>query len=59
VHEDTNLRDQAATYDVPILGNPLSFQQAHAAMTKLGLNWVENSRGEAEATVLKAIRRMD
>jgi phosphomannomutase len=33
VHEDTDLRDRASTYDQPILGNPISFAEAHARVT--------------------------
>jgi multidrug efflux pump subunit AcrA (membrane-fusion protein) len=33
VHEDTDLRDRARTYDQPILENPVSFAAAHAAVT--------------------------
>ena len=29
VHEETNLRNRAETYDIPILGNPSSFREAH------------------------------
>ncbi|MCC6235421.1 MAG: mannose-6-phosphate isomerase, class I [Verrucomicrobiales bacterium] len=32
VHESTDLRNKAHTYDVPILGNPLPFRAAHQAM---------------------------
>ncbi len=33
VHEDTDLRDRAANYDQPILGNRIAFGAAHAAVT--------------------------
>jgi len=33
VHEDTDLRDRQATYEAPILGNPVSFAEAHALVT--------------------------
>jgi hypothetical protein len=35
VHEDTDLRNRAETYDVPILGNLLSFRVAHEAMSAM------------------------
>ena len=35
VHEDTDLGDRAAAYDVAIAGNPLSFREAHALMGRV------------------------
>jgi len=56
VHEETNLREKVATYSVPILGNPLSFQQAHEEMGTLGVDVLEKSRREAEEIVLASMR---
>lgn len=36
VNEDTDLRNRSAFYDQPVLGNPLSFADAHARMSSLG-----------------------
>jgi hypothetical protein len=45
VHEHTNLRDTAATYDVPILGNPVSFREAHEDMGRITVEELEQARG--------------
>lgn len=52
VHEDTDLKDKAANYARAILGNPLSFQQAHVEMSALGVNTLKQKRSAAEAAVL-------
>jgi hypothetical protein len=44
VHEHTNLRDTAATYDVPILGNPVSFKDAHEDMGRITVEALEQAR---------------
>jgi hypothetical protein len=44
VHEHTNLRDTAATYDVPICGNPVSFKEAHEDMGRITLAALEHAR---------------
>jgi hypothetical protein len=44
VHEHTNLRDTAATYDVPVYGNPVSFSDAHADMGRLTVEELEQAR---------------
>jgi hypothetical protein len=44
VHEHTNLRDTAATYDVPIFGNPVSFKAAHEDMGKITVEELERIR---------------
>jgi len=44
VHEHTNLRDTAATYDVPVCGNPVSFRDAHADMGRLTVEELEQAR---------------
>jgi hypothetical protein len=45
VHEHTNLRDTAATYDVPICGNPVSFKDAHEDMGRITVEELEQARG--------------
>jgi hypothetical protein len=45
VHEHTNLRDMATTYDVPICGNPVSFQEAHEDMGRITIEALEHARG--------------
>jgi hypothetical protein len=45
VHEHTNLRDTAATYDVPIFGNPVSFKVAHEDMGRITIEALEHARG--------------
>jgi hypothetical protein len=45
VHEHTNLRDTAATYDVPIFGNPVSFKEAHEDMGRITIEALEHARG--------------
>lgn len=52
VREDTDLKDKAKNYATAILGNPLSFQQAHAEMGALGIEVLKQKRSEAEAAVL-------
>ena len=44
VHEHTNLRDTAATYDVPICGNPVSFKDAHEDMGRITVEELEQAR---------------
>ena len=52
VQEETDLKDKAKNYARAILGNPLSFQQAHAEMGALGIDALKQKRSEAEAAVL-------
>jgi phosphomannomutase len=52
VLEATDLKDKAKNYAVTILGNPMSFQQAHAEMGALGVETLRQKRSEAEAAVL-------
>ncbi len=47
VHEDTDLRDKPTTYDVPILGNPISFKEAHRQMCEIEPAELENRRKSA------------
>ena len=56
VNEETDLKNKAATYSVPILNNPLSFQQAHAEMGALGTEALSQRRHEAEGIVIAALR---
>lgn len=56
VQEETDLKNKATTYAVPILGNPFSFQQVHEEMGTLGVDALEKSRREAEEIVLASIR---
>jgi phosphomannomutase len=57
VREDTDLKDKARTYDVPILGNPLSFRDAHREMSRVSVDWLQAQRQAAEAEVLAMLRR--
>ncbi|MDQ2643941.1 MAG: mannose-6-phosphate isomerase, class I [Myxococcota bacterium] len=52
VHEDTDLRDKAANYDVPILGNALSFREAHERMSSGEAEQLFERRQKAVAGVL-------
>jgi hypothetical protein len=52
VGEETPLQDKAATYDVPILGNPMSFREAHAQMGKVSVEDLDAARRRAEQEVL-------
>lgn len=49
VHEDTDLRDRRATYDVPILGNSLSFREAHELAAQVDPADAEQRRRKARA----------
>jgi len=44
VHEHTNLRDTATTYDVPIFVNPVSFKDAHEDMSRITVEELERVR---------------
>ena len=52
VHEDTDLRDRENCYDQPILGNPLSFREAHEAMGRIGVEQLAELRQAATDEVL-------
>lgn len=58
VLEATDLRDRAATYDRPILGNPLSFRDAHEAMAREEPEALAARREAAEEEVLGRLREM-
>ena len=51
VHEDTDLRDKPATYNVPILGNPVSFREAHALMSAIDPTALEEKRERASREI--------
>jgi phosphomannomutase len=51
VHEDTDLRDKRTSYDLPILGNPISFRDAHSQMSGIDPIELENRRSAAIARV--------
>jgi hypothetical protein len=53
VKEETDLKNKAANYSKPILGNALSFQQAHVEMGTLEPEALESRRSAAESAVLK------
>lgn len=57
VHEDTPLRDRASTYDVPILGNPMSFAEAHERASASDPDETEARREAARADVDRAAGR--
>ena len=52
VCESTDLRDRAATYDAPILGNPRSFAELHAEVLAADPAAVEEQRQRAQNSVL-------
>jgi phosphomannomutase len=58
VHEDTDLDDRAATYEVPILGNTLSLADAHHAAVEMDAEQLEARRLEAAASVLDKLSRV-
>jgi hypothetical protein len=49
VHEDTDLRDRKQNYDQPILGNAVSFAEAHASMSALSVAELQKRRERAIA----------
>lgn len=53
VREDTNLRDLARHYERPILGNVVSFRDAHRDVLELSAEEVEERRRRAEEAVLR------
>jgi hypothetical protein len=56
VHEDMDLRDRAATYEARVLGNPLSFAEAHSAMSEMSAEQLAASREKQVEVVLAALR---
>lgn len=55
VREDTNLKDKARNYSVPVLGNALSFEEAHKLMGSVTVDELNAARGAAIDAVLKRI----
>ncbi len=55
VLEQTDLRDRKANYDRPILGNPLSFRDAHEAMGRVAPEELAARREGREREVLEKI----
>ena len=51
VDETTDLRDRAATYDAPILKNPMSFADAHRAVLAADPNLLADARQKLVRTV--------
>ncbi len=51
VREETDLKDRSRNYAVPVLANPLSFQQAHVEMGSLSMEALEQRRREAVAAI--------
>jgi phosphomannomutase len=51
VHEDTDLRNKRSNYDVPILGNAISFREAHTLMSSIDPVELENRRNRAAQAV--------
>ncbi len=51
VHESVDLRDRAATYDVPICGNPCSFREAHECLSAMTVEELSCRRSRAEDAV--------
>ena len=51
VTEDTDLKDRKRTYDVPILGNAISFDEAHKRVTKADPGQLEARRSAAGRNV--------
>lgn len=55
VHEDTDLRNKAETYDTPILGNPVSFAELHRDVLDADPRQIQTRREEARAAVLRTL----
>lgn len=55
VREDTDLRDRANTYDVPIFDNPVSFQEAHARVSRDDPEAIEARRNQKRQAVAQLI----
>ncbi|MGF1508721.1 MAG: hypothetical protein ACFB9M_04370 [Myxococcota bacterium] len=53
VLEQTDLKNKADHYDVPILGNPLSFREAHRRMLELDPEELRRRRADARAELLR------
>jgi phosphomannomutase len=57
VHEDTDLRDRQANYEVAIVGNPVSFAAAHRAMAQVSAAELQKRRERALQRVLARLTR--
>ncbi|MBN1608951.1 MAG: mannose-6-phosphate isomerase, class I [Polyangiaceae bacterium] len=55
VHEDTDLAEGAATYEAPILGNPVSLSAAHQAVVEMDSEELEARRRQGAESVLDKI----
>ncbi len=55
VDETTDLKDRKHNYDVPILGNSMSFADAHMAMSALSSEALLEARGRATGAVLNSL----
>ncbi|NJK89540.1 MAG: hypothetical protein HC923_09155 [Myxococcales bacterium] len=56
VHEDTDLRDRAVSYDVPILRNDLSFRDVHAQASGADPDTSEARSAAHAEKILRALR---
>lgn len=57
VHEDMDLRDRETNYDVPVLGNGISFAEAHARMRKMPLTQLAGLREAAARAVFAMLEQ--
>ncbi|PID39764.1 MAG: mannose-6-phosphate isomerase, class I [Deltaproteobacteria bacterium] len=57
VHEETDLRDRAASYDKAILGNALAFNEAHQKVLAADPEALEDRRARARKSVEERGRR--
>jgi len=58
VREDTDLRDRANSYDVPILDNPISFRAAHAAMLGMDPQQIARRRQQKAQAVRSRVAEL-
>jgi hypothetical protein len=56
VRDDTNLRDKETTYNVPILGNPLSFHDAYNLMYGVSMSDLDARREQYKNTLEERIK---
>lgn len=57
VCEDTGLRDRARNYDAPILGNALSFREAHCRVSAADPHAIEERRGLRRRAIAEQLAR--
>lgn len=55
VKENTDLKDKNKNYAVPIMGNPLSFQEAHIKMGKISIEDLTSKRQQARQQTIDLI----